>query len=349
MSAQSRFASVATLAAFVMASSGCVCVNNTGRSGDIIFTWNFENSACMAVPDITQVTVQIPGQTLQNNGVYGCNNSGTDGIKLLNFRAGTYTYTISGQDSRGTVVYSATGKVTVDGDVANDVTLLPVADAKGSAYLFWSFPNSSVIVDCSRISTVDISVNGALISSAPCSQGWAGARPAPGGVLVSNIFHGDNVITLSARDANSFFYYRSDFTLRVKAAGYVSENRTLDYAVGSLPLRWIFSNGASQLTCVQAGITDVFVNLRDSTGQFVYEGAGTQLPCRNNLGVEGGIFDFLYAGTYTLFVQACDSSRRLYSSDQTNQPSVSVAAGNFPPLTTTTPITLVPITGAFCP
>ena len=349
MSAQSRFASVATLAAFVMASSGCVCVSNTGRSGDIIFTWNFNGQPCALVPDVAQVSVQIPGQTLQNNGVYGCINSGTAGIRLLNFRAGTYDYTISGQDSRGVVIYQATGKVTVNGDVAMDVKLLPTADAKGSAYLFWTFPSSSKIVDCSRIATVDVSVNGALITSAPCSQGWAGPGLSPPGVYVSGIFPGQNTITLAARDANSFFYYRSDFPLVVNAGGDVSENRTLDWAVGSLPVRWSFSNGASQLNCNQSQISSVYVNLRDSSGQYVYEGAGTQLPCIATGGIEGATFDFLYAGNYTLVVQACDSSNRLYSSDQTNQPSVSVTAGNFPVLSSATPITLVPITGAFCP
>ncbi|MGV3624348.1 MAG: hypothetical protein ACO1OB_26245 [Archangium sp.] len=332
-----------------MASSGCVCVTNGGgRSGDIIFTWNFAGQPCALVPDVAQVAVQIPGQTLQNNGVYGCVNAGTAGIRLLNFRAGTYDYIISGQDSRGVVIYQATGKVTVNGDVAMDVTLQPTSEAKGSARMYWSLPAGSN-VDCATIQTVDISVNGTLITSAPCTQGMViPGRQDPPGALITGIFPGQNTFTLSARDGNSFFYYRSDFTLNVVAGQEIAENRTLQWAVGSLPVRWSFSNGASALNCNQAGITSVFVNLRDSTGAFVYSGAGTQLPCTNANGFDGTLFPYLYADVYGLVVQACDGANRLYTTNQNTPPQGAVVAGNFPLVDASTPVALVAVNGQFC-
>lgn len=338
MSAHSRFLSMTVLASVVMASSGCVCVTNNGRNGDIILTWNFDGNPCHLVPDVTQVRVVIPGQTLQNNGVYGCVNAGTAGIRLLDFRPGTYDYIITGEDARGVAMYDAAGKITVNGDVAFDVTLRANSNARGIARLYWVFPQGSN-VDCRFISAVDISVNGALITSVACTDGLASAGP---GVPITGITPGQNSFTLAARDANSFYYYRTDFTLGVYGGGEIADTRTLQWAVGSLPIRWTFSNGANSYDCAQAGVSTVFVNLIDSAGQLVYGGAGTEVNCFDGA-FQGTVFPYLYGGNYGLVVQARDSANRVYSTNQVTPPVATVTPGQFPVLNSGTQIVLMTI------
>jgi hypothetical protein len=325
MTAHSRVL-ISTLCITALLGSGCI-INNTprGSPGDITFTWTFNGGrGCATVPDVTQVRITIPGQSLQNNGVYGCVNAGTAGIKLLAFRAGTYSYTVSGQNAQGQTLYTENGSVVVNGDVATSVDLRPTSDAKGQAYITWRFPQGAT-VDCATIAAVDVSINGALIQSAACATGLSG-----NGVFISGITAGNNVLTLAARDSNGFFYYRSDRTLVVTAGNDVVETTTLDYAVGSLPIKWTFNNGVTMVNCAQAGVTVVNVNLRDSTGTLLYGQTGTDVPCTNANGAQGTVFPYLYSGNYELFLQAYGTGGALYRTNFTTAPIVSVTAGTFP-------------------
>ena len=326
MTAHSRFLTSIIAATALVASTGCI-INTppSGTPGDITFTWTFNGGrGCSSVPDVVQITIEIPGQTLQNSGRYGCINAGTAGIKLLNFRAGTYRYTVSGQDAQGATVYITNGSVVVNGDVAETVDLKPTSDAKGQAYVKWVFPANSTI-NCQTISAVDVSINGALIRSASCAEGFSG-----NGVYISGITPGNNILTLAARDSNGFFYYRSDRTLVVTAGNDVFETTTLDWAVGSLPVKWTFSNGLATLTCAQAGVSMMNINLRDSAGNLVYGTTGTDVPCVNASGQQGTVFPYLYAGTYELFLQAYGTGNVLYHTNLTVPPQVSVAPVAFP-------------------
>jgi len=325
MTAHSRFLT-SILAATALVASSCIFTTTpSGASGDITFTWTFNNGgSCARVPDVTQVTIEIPGQSLQNNGRYGCVNAGTAGIKLLNFRAGTYRYTVSGQNALGQTLYITNGSVVVNGDVAESVDLKPTSDAKGQAYVKWAFP-AGTTVDCQTITAVDVSINGALIRSANCAEGFSA-----NGVFISGITAGNNTLTLSARDVNGFFYYRSDRTLVVTAGNDVFETTTLDWAVGSLPVKWTFNNGATIVNCAQANVTSMNVNLRDSAGNYVYGPNGTDVPCLNASNQQGTVFPFLYAGTYQLYLQAYGTGGVLYHTNLTNPPQVTVTPGTFP-------------------
>ncbi len=325
MTAHSRFLT-SILAATALVTSGCVITTPpSGNKGDIIFTWTFNNGgSCARVPDVTQITIAIPGQTLQNNGRFGCVNAGTAGIKLLNFRAGTYSYTVSAQNAQGDTLYLANGSLVVNGDVAESVDLRPTSDAKGQAYVKWAFP-AGTTVDCQTIAAVDVSINGALIRSAACSEGFSA-----NGVFISGITAGNNILTLAARDANGFFYYRSDRTLVVTAGNDVFETTTLDWAVGSLPVKWTFSNGVTTLNCAQAGVSSMNVNFRDSAGNLVYGNNGVDVPCVNGNGKQGTVFPYLYAGTYELFLQAYGTGGVLYHTNLNTAPLVTVTPGTFP-------------------
>lgn len=338
MSANTRLFSAVALASVVMATSGCVCVTNPqqGNSGDIIFTWNFNGQGCALVPDVTQVAVQIPGQTLQNDGVYGCVNSGTAGIKLLNFRAGTYDYVISGQNAQGTVIYRATGKITVNGDVAMDVTLQPTGDARGHVYVTWSLP-AGTPVTCQYIAAVDVSLDMGAPTSLNCNEG----ATSPG-VLFQNLVPGTHIIDISARDSSGLFYYRAINSFQVFAGGATSQQFSLEWIVGSAPLQWTFSNGAAQLNCAQAGVAEVGITLRDAQSDQTFT-----VPCLNQ-GVQGYQIPYVYYGDYQVFLTAYGTGGVPFFSPGAKQgdtvppPQIRVTAGSFPDVSTVVPLVLSP-------
>src|SRR3990167_7179919 len=144
MTAHSRFLTSIIAVTALAASTGCVIQTTPpANPGNITFTWTFSGRQCFEVPEVVQISVQIPGQTLQNNGIYGCLNANTAGIKLLDFRPGKYSYTISGQNAAGTVIYRETGSLIVDGDVTVAVNLVPTSAATGSVYVTWTLPAGS--------------------------------------------------------------------------------------------------------------------------------------------------------------------------------------------------------------
>jgi hypothetical protein len=82
---------------------------------------------------------------------------------------------------------------------------------------------------------------------------------------------------------------------------------------------------------VSAGITNVFVNFRDSHGAFTYHDnndTGVSIPC--GTASTGQTFD-LRPDTYHVFVQALGTGNALYKSNLGNPPQITVQAGQFVP------------------
>lgn len=334
MTAHSRLSLPLLAAALVaLVGSGCV-INSTptpqGRRGDITFTWNFANRPCFQVPDVVQVAVQIPGETLQNNGVYGCNNGGTDGIKLLNFRPGIYSFTISAQNQAGAVIYQGTGQITVDGNVALDVTLTPTQNATGSVYVTWTLPVGTPVT-CQYVPAVDISIDNGAYTTVNCADG----ATSPG-VLLQNLSVGRHTIDISARDTQGLYYYRAINSFDAFAGGATSQQFSLQWIVGSLPLKWSFSNGVTQLNCAQAGVFEVQITLRDSQNQ----DSTFTVPCLNN-GVQGYQVPYVYYGNYQIFLAATGTGNVVYRSSLAVPPTATVVEGQFPPVDAQTPAILM--------
>lgn len=335
--ANSRFLSFATVALLMMSASGCVCVTGGGGGsrGNVTFTWTFQGRQCFEVPDVTTVAIQIPGQTLQNDGRYPCTSAGTAGITLLNFRAGTYSYTIQGLNSANTVIYSSQGTFTIDGNVTEAVDLTPTGNAKGSIFVTWTFPTGTTVT-CANLQAVQISIDGAQ----PGQEVACTAGTTSPGVEIQNLAPGQHSIDLAARDANGFFYYRKVSSFVVIAGGSTSQQYQLDWAVGSLALKWTMSNGVTQLNCAQAGISTIRINLRDSQGNEVYGVNGVDVPCLANA-LQGTRFPYLYAGNYTVFLQGVGTGSVLYKSNFTTPPQRAVVAGQFPDIDNPTPTEVI--------
>lgn len=337
MRAPSRFLSNAVLAAAVMLASGCVFVS-PGSNGDISFTWTFNGRTCMQSQDITTIVVQIPGQTLQNDGRYGCVNGGSAGIKLLNFRPGTYSYTITAQDSRGVGIFQGSGSVRVNGDVVEMVDLKPTGQAAGTAYVAWTLP-AGTNVTCQYLASIDITVDGASQpTTAVCSAGLYNPGVAQLQGVALTLTPGNHTIQIDARDQGNIYYYRKVSSFTVNAAETTQQIFSLDWLVGTVPIRFGFSNGFTQLSCIQAGVTEVQVTFRDAQNTDYTQ----NVPCSLN-GIDG-YTPYIYAGTYTVFVAAIGTGSAQYNNFRATspaQPVVTSQAGVFPPLQANSTLTIL--------
>jgi hypothetical protein len=350
-----RLLSFASAAVLLLSVSGCIVVTNPTSRGDVTFLWSFNGAICAVVPEVSQVTITIPGQTLQNSGVYGCTNSGVAGITLLNFAPGTYSYDIQGRNNVGAVIYAASGRFTVDGNVTVNVNLQPNVSATSSVYVTWTFPPNGISgtqpASCAQtvgpIGAVEVSIDGASPVAVTCAEG----QTSPG-ARFDNLLVGSHTIDLLARgpdygapvgQSRDLYYFRKTSTLQVVAGTSASQQYALDWTVGGVAVKWSFNNGATQLNCAQAGVTTVYVNLRDSEGKFFPDttGTGIAVPCLNQ-GVQGAtlpsqFLSYVYAGNYQVFLQARGTGDVLYRSAQTPPPTVTVTAGVFPLVDGTTP------------
>lgn len=343
MSPKVRFLSMALAASALMSASGCICVTNGGaQRGNVNILWTFNGRSCALVPDVTQVSIQIPGQTLQNGGIYNCvGDNGVAGIMLEDFRPGTYSYSMQGRNSAGAVLYEANATFVVDGDITVNVDLAPSSTAPGAAQFTWRFPATATVSmpTCAQaegpIVKVLIRVDGDTVGQEfDCSAGDIRANPAATGVVFPALTVGQHTIDLAARDQNNFYYYRKISNFTVIAGGTTDNELTFDWGVGSLPMKWTFNNAGTQVDCAAAGISQVVIQLRDSQGNDLYQGSGTPVPC-TTAGVQGTRFPFLYADTYQVFLQATGTAG-LYTTNFTTPPTGSVTQGQFPDISIST-------------
>jgi hypothetical protein len=328
---------MALAASALMSASGCICVTNGGaQRGDVNFLWTFNGRQCALVPDVTQVSIQIPGQTLQNGGIYNCvGQNGVAGILLLDFRPGTYSYSMQGRNSAGAVLYEANGTFVVNGSITVNVDMAPSSTAPGAAQITWRFPATQTVQmpTCGQaegpIIKVLIRIDGDTVGQEfDCSAGDLRANPQATGVVFPNLQVGTHTIDLAARDQYNFYYYRKVANFTVIAGGTTANEYLFDWGVGALPMKWTFNNGSTQVDCATAGISMVIIQVRDSQGNDLYPGSGTSVPCAT-AGVQGTRFPFLYPDTYQVYLQATGTAG-LYTTNFTTPPTAQVSAGQFP-------------------
>ncbi|MDP1827659.1 MAG: hypothetical protein Q8L48_30585 [Archangium sp.] len=305
--------------------------------GNVTFLWTFSTLSCAQVPGVQSVRIAIPGQTLANSGVYPCSSGGTDGIQLLSFTGGAYSYTIEGLSPANAVLYQAAGNFTVNGNVTVNANLAPSSTVT-SALVSWTFPpnGASSTPSCTQAGVSDVALT--IDSGTPSVVGCALGLGAT--VRLDNLTPGTHGIVLEARDSNGFVYYRKTASLIAQAGNTFSNQYPFDWAVGSLPVRWLFNNGTTVVSCAQAGVSQVNINLLDSQNNYLYGTAGVDVPCLSN-GLQGTDFTYLNGGQYSLYLQAYGAGSVLYRSNFVTPPVVTVVDGQFPQLDATTPATLM--------
>ncbi len=334
---------VACVMAFSFLSSSCVIVAGTGRAGDITFLWSFNGQSCAFVPQVQTVRVTIPGATLQNNGLYPCFTEGVAGITLLNFRGGTYSYTVEGLDASGRQLYLATGQLFVNGNVTENVNLVPQQGAPSSALISWLLPQN---LRCNQLGDVAnnrtatkvlLSVDGQAVQEVDCNAGNLSGNPSAS-VQLNNLIGGVHQIDLRAADSTNYVYARATNQFTTTVGGAVSAQFQLNWVVGSLPLQWVFFNQGVLISCAQAQVVNVSINFKNQqTNAWVYANqdgspqSGAQVPCMNASGRQGVVFPFLDAGNYEVFVQGpVTGNPFIYNSSRGSTiPVLQVQAGVF--------------------
>ncbi len=326
--------------AFLLASvlSGCIVSTNDGdggghqhptppphaQPGDVTFTWSFSGATCSDVPYVKSVHVEIPGEDLQNGGIFPCLANGYPGIVLHDFAPGTYSFRLDALDYSNRIVFEGAGTFTINGDSRVTIDLTPVGGPTSYAYLTWRFPanQASGNPNCAQagVSFVDVSIDGAAFVRFNCEDGFL--QP---GVLTPYLEPGTHSIRFMAVNADGYPYYRFDGSLQTFAGNPVGAEYHLGWAVGGAGVRWELTNGSVAQTCQQAGVTDVWINFQDANGQFVYAGAGDKQSCL----AAPVFYDFLLPGTYRVFVQGTGPGGT-YASNAQNPPMVTVQAGEFP-------------------
>ncbi|MBE2248702.1 MAG: hypothetical protein IAE78_04065 [Myxococcus sp.] len=307
-----------------------------GPTYSIIFLWNFAGQTC-AQAAVSNVVVNVAGASTANQTVR-CNTGGTDGIVLLGFRPGSYTATLEGRDATNALRFRGTARVqVVDQDVSAQVRFEPVmATGPGELLVRWSFPalSTSATPTCAQatITTVSVSANGGAARDLTCSTG----EPSGMGARFQNL-SGTATLDLAAADMNGFVYFRKQQQVPVPAGVSTPVTVALDWDVGSLPVRWQFRDGPATLTCAQAGVTSVYLNLRTQAGVLLYPNAGAEVPCADPTTGQATVFPYLPKGTFDVFFQAVGTGGRLFKTDQTTPPRVTVTAGQFPQLDAATP------------
>jgi hypothetical protein len=276
---------------------------DTLHSGDVNFTWTFAGRFCEQVPDIHGVQITIPGESLENGGYYPCNTAGYDGIVLHDFVPGSYTFTLEGVNQFNDVTYTASGTFRVDGDVRVSVDLTPVGAPSSYAYLYWTLPaaNGYARPSCYQAGVTDVWVR--------IDDTWGSFSCADGmgehGVLTEYLEPGVHEIEIIAGGYTGY----GDETFAL--SHYVGTLQTFNgkpvfadyslWAVGTAAMRWQpYTSGGAKLSCADAGLTKVSINVKDASGQFIYAGSGLELGC-NEAPVT---LNYLLPGTYSVYMQA---------------------------------------------
>ncbi len=310
-------------------STGCIIVGTGGgptlRSGDVTFSWSFAGASCNTASSVKSVRISIPGQSLMNAGVYPCLVAEYPGVVLKDFAGGSYSFTIEAIGYRNEVLYAGSGTFTVDRGTRVDIDLTPVGGPTSYAYLNWKFPSlqGAPNPDCAMagVANVLVSIDNAAPTTVACNLGW-NTNP---GVQTPFLSAGTHSIDLTAVDSTGYAFFRASSTLTTTSGAPSTSEYTLVWAVGGTAVKWSITDGSVAQTCGQAGITDVYVNFVDAQGNLVYGSAGDKHAC-NLTGVE---YSYLKPGTYGVRIIAAGTGNRVFQSNYSAAPVVTVVAGQF--------------------
>ncbi len=328
---------VRTLIAFlgVVAGSGCIVHNHDhggggggvappARPGDVTFSWSFAGLSCNDVPQVKSVWIDIPGERLQNGGVYPCLANGYPGIVLHDFLPGTYTFTIEGLGYGNERLYVGAGSFRVDGNVRVAIDLTPVGGPSSYAYLTWRFPPNSQSGDpsCDQagVAWVDVSIDGSDFQRYDCRAGQSNP-----GVQTPFLKAGTHRIYIEAVTSSGYPLYRYDGSLQTFAGQPVSAEYRLNWGVGGTAVKWQLTNGSVGQTCSQASVQTMSINFMDERGQLVYGSQGDIQACDS----APIVYNYLQPGTYKVFIKGTGPNGVVYLSNASNPPVVVVRAGEF--------------------
>ena len=268
--------SILAPAAALLLLSGCVIHADSKEpapvpavGGDITFLWSFAGKTCAQAPEVNWVRVVLEGgagvEALPNDGYYRCNWDGWDGVKLTDFRAGTYNYTVDAVDSGDLVVYTATGTLSVNGPVQVPVNLNPTM-IRGEMEVFWSFGREAKgcaqagITTTDPVSTVKVSVNNEPPYEMPCTYGQQSA-------VYTDLAPGTYSVKIEGYIGDRL-WYRGLRSVTVSGQGGSYQLPVqLDAVAAGATFAPVMGDGVTAFDCASTGTTALQIQLWDSKDQ----------------------------------------------------------------------------------
>jgi hypothetical protein len=304
------------LAAFLcltVASTGCIIIDGDGNQptyeGDVTFIWTFAPyGRCSDVPNVKNIQISIPGETLHNGGVYACSTGGVDGIILHDFVPGTYPYTVRAIGYDGSTLFEGRGSFVVNGDVRVNIDLSP--NGMSYALISWAFPNRASCYQAG-VTSIKAQIDGGEWVNLNCADGMAN-----GGVETPWLEDGPHTIQMVAygrdragRDGMPLYTTFGTFTT---SAGSPRSESFDFFAVGGMSLRWELWDGSARRSCAEAGLTGMIINLKNlATGELVYGTAGDPQACTG----APILYQYLAPGRYEVYIRGMNGSRIAYSNE----------------------------------
>ncbi len=269
MNARTRFLFLSLWALALSSLSGCVINGGGSAVHDLTFKWTFAGYSAAQNPQVAKVLIAIPGQTLQNGGVYAPTTAGVDGITLTDFRNGTYSYTIQGLSLADALLFQAHGTVTVSGRDTLVTVDLASQGASGDVTFLWNFGGHAAW-EVPSVSKVYITIPGQTLSNGGV---YAPTNANVDGITLTNFVPGSYSFTIQGLTDNNVVLYEAAGTFGVN--GPVTVNVGLQPKAGGpayARVTWHFPQVGSVTSpnCGQAnGITTVTISIDGAAPQTV--------------------------------------------------------------------------------
>jgi len=309
------------IAVVALALTGCI-VHETKDSvggplepGDITFLWNFDGQTCSQVrQEVYEMRVTLNGprgpEQLDQDGIYNCNPAGTDGIRLVGFDGGTYTFNIEALDSGNFTVYTTTGTLTVNGDTTVPVTLHRTV-RPSKLVVDWSFGGgltcqSADLAQPDGVARVRITLNKGTPEEIACSAGTASIDLDPGTYIVQIDSLTDVPNALTGKLDTRIWYSASQSVNVVEGNSNSYSFLLAPVAGGATFVPSLLDAAGGPLTCATAGVRTLRIQLAD------YQGNTTpQYSCACDACPNGFLFAYLVAN------QTFDTATKLYRANWT--------------------------------
>jgi hypothetical protein len=314
------------LVAFLAAASLSGCVISTGGGGgggggtvgtpgDVTFLLTFDGGySCAGVPDVQMIKISIVGESLVNDGAFvPC----SDAILLQGFAPKSYSFTIEAFGYGSDRLFVSSNIFAVNGDVTVHVDLQPAVGAPSYAYIGWGFPPNHLSTNpsCAEVgaSQVQVRIDDGLWVSYPCASGnssW---------LLTDALDAGPHWVDLRVVGGDGTVYFQTEGTFTTYVGFTEYYPFAMSWAVGVLGVRTQLWNGASTISCTNAGISKLYVSMYDSWNNYIPDLQGQFCDPQ-------WVYNYRYvpAGTYDVYVT--DGLYTPYYSSQTYT-GVTVATG----------------------
>lgn len=254
-----------------------------GYPGDIYVSWTFAGAGCSTAANVATVTVDIPNTAPIIPNVFPCGvgdarTTPPNSLAIYNFSPGSYLVNLTAKSANGTVLFTGSATVVVNGNVYQTIDLQPVGN---TAYLSWTLAptvgtysppcTTPSDTDPNRMDSVALYVDGASSAAQTydCSLGTGGAQVAT--PVLSPGSHTLQLVAYQAGIADPFAQTAAvavDFSSGTPSA----QTLTLNWLVGGVGVAWTYP--ANSNACTSGGVASVTATF---TGDGGYALSGN--PC----------------------------------------------------------------------